>query len=169
MERFLNIILLRQKLNKELYGLFYQIYLSSQFIVTLFYEWLMAKHTYPIRKWKHFPRYWRFVRGIHRWPANSSYKGHWHGALMFSLISAWTNVWVNNREARDLRRHDAHYDVIVMFSPIHITPDITPYRKCMIHLTVFIEYDMDGRRRPLLHSVYIWHCDSIHISLLLGL
>ena len=22
-------------------------------------------------KWKHFPRYWPFVRGIHRWPVNS--------------------------------------------------------------------------------------------------
>ena len=31
-----------------------------------------------------------------------------------SLISAWINGWVNNREAGDLRRHRAHYDVIVM-------------------------------------------------------
>ena len=27
---------------------------------------------------------------------------------------AWTNGWVNNREASILRRHRAHYDVIVM-------------------------------------------------------
>ena len=27
-------------------------------------------------KWKHFPRYWPFVRGIHRSPVNSPYKGH---------------------------------------------------------------------------------------------
>ena len=33
---------------------------------------------------------------------------------MFSLICAWINRWVNNREAGDLRRHRAHYDVIVM-------------------------------------------------------
>ena len=26
-------------------------------------------------KWKHFPRYWPFVRGIHRWPVNSRHKG----------------------------------------------------------------------------------------------
>ena len=32
---------------------------------------------------------------------------------MFSLICAWINAWVNNREAGDLRRHHAH-DVIVM-------------------------------------------------------
>ena len=35
---------------------------------------------------------------------------------MFSLICVWINCWVNNREAGDLRRHRAHYDVIVMKS-----------------------------------------------------
>ena len=57
-------------------------------------------------KWKNFPRYWPFVWGIH--------KGQWRGALMFSLICAWINGYVNNREAGDLRRHRAHYDVTVM-------------------------------------------------------
>ena len=65
-------------------------------------------------KWKHFPRYWPFVRGIHRSPMNSPHKGQWRGAFMFSLISARINGWVNNREAGDLRRHHAHHDVIVM-------------------------------------------------------
>ena len=65
-------------------------------------------------KWKHFPRYWPFVRGIHWSPVNSPHKGQWRGALMFSLICALINGWVNNREAGDLRRHRAHYDVIVM-------------------------------------------------------
>ena len=40
--------------------------------------------------------------------------GQWRGALMFSLICVWINGWVNNREAGDLRRPRAHYDVIVM-------------------------------------------------------
>ena len=44
----------------------------------------------------------------------SPHKGQWRRALMFSLICAWINAWVNNREAGDLRRHRAHYDVIVM-------------------------------------------------------
>ena len=44
----------------------------------------------------------------------SPHKGQWRGALMFSLICVWTNGWVNNREAGDLRRHRGHYDVIVM-------------------------------------------------------
>ena len=66
-------------------------------------------------KWKHFPCYWPFVRGIHRSPVNSSHKGQWGGALMFSLICARINDWVNNGEVGDLRRNRAHYDVIVMF------------------------------------------------------
>ena len=65
-------------------------------------------------KWKHFPRNWPFVREIHRSPVNFPHKGQWRGALMFSLIYAWINDWVNNREAGDLRRQHGHYDVIVM-------------------------------------------------------
>ena len=65
-------------------------------------------------KWKHFPRYWPFVRGIHRSPVNSPHKGQWRGALMFSLICARINGWVNTGEAGGLRRYRAHYDVIVM-------------------------------------------------------
>ena len=58
-------------------------------------------------KWKYFPRYWPFVRGIHRSPVNSAHKGQWRGTLMFLLICAWINGWVNNREAGDLRRYRA--------------------------------------------------------------
>ena len=65
-------------------------------------------------KWKHFPRYWPFVRGIHRSPVNSPHKGQGRGALMFSLICVRINDWVNNRQAGDLRRYRAHYDVILM-------------------------------------------------------
>ena len=65
-------------------------------------------------KWQHFPRYWPFVRGIHRSPVNSPHKGQWREALVFSLICAWINGWVKNREAGDLRRHRANYDVQAM-------------------------------------------------------
>ena len=47
-------------------------------------------------------------------PMNSPKKNQRRGALLFSLIFGWTNYWVNNREADDLRRHCAHYDVTVM-------------------------------------------------------
>ena len=46
-------------------------------------------------KWKHLPRYWPFVRGICRSPLDSPHKGQRRGALMFSLICAWTNGWAN--------------------------------------------------------------------------
>ena len=36
------------------------------------------------------------------------------GDLMVSLICAWIHGWVNNGEAGDLKRHRAHYDVIVV-------------------------------------------------------
>ena len=66
-------------------------------------------------KWKHFSRYWPFV-GLHRSPVNSRHRGKWRGALMFSLIWAWTNSWAINGDAGDLKRHRAHYDVIVMMA-----------------------------------------------------
>ena len=68
--------------------------------------------------WRHqmetFSALLGFVRGIHRSPVNSLHKGQWRGALMFSLICVWINVWVNNGVAGDLTRYRPHYDVIVM-------------------------------------------------------
>ena len=37
-------------------------------------------------------------------------------SLMFYLISAWTNGWANHRDAGNLRRHQAYYDVTVMIA-----------------------------------------------------
>ena len=82
-------------------------------MIGIFPHHIKSQHG-DVIKWKHFPRYWPFVRGIHRSPVNSPHKGQWRGALMFSLICAWISAWVNNREAGDLRRHQAQYDVIVM-------------------------------------------------------
>ena len=53
-------------------------------------------------------------------PGEFPHKGQWRGALMFSLICAWINGWVNNKEAGDLRRYRAHYEVAVMISMIII-------------------------------------------------
>ena len=54
--------------------------------------------------------------------------------LMFYLIYAWINGWVNNREAGDLRRHRAHYDVTVLVfcitSPVRTTVDEQVMRNC---------------------------------------
>ena len=51
-------------------------------------------------------------------PVDSPHKCQWRGALVFSLICAWTNDWANNWDDGDLRRHRAHYDVTVM-KPFH--------------------------------------------------
>ena len=61
-------------------------------------SWVLWSKGYPsethlnsnhedVINWKHFPRYWSFVRGIHRSP----HKGQWRGALMFSVICVWIN------------------------------------------------------------------------------
>ena len=89
-----------------------------------------------IIKWKHFPRYWPFVRGIQRSPVSSPHTGQWRGALMFSLICAWINAWVNNREAGDLRRHRGHYDAMVMPESCLSLNDVTLgiYRKTSLRI-----------------------------------
>ena len=50
-------------------------------------------------------------------PGEFPHKGKWHGSLMFSLIRARINGWVNTGEAGDLRRNRAHYYGIVMQNP----------------------------------------------------
>ena len=79
---------------------------------TEMYNWYLLHG--DVVKWKHFLRYWPFVRGINRSPVNSPHKGQWRGALIFSLICAWMNGWVNNSETGDWRHHCAHYDVTAM-------------------------------------------------------
>ena len=46
---------------------------------------------------------------------DSPHKSQWREALMFSMISAYTTCWANNRDAGGLRRHRAHYDLTVMY------------------------------------------------------
>ena len=108
-------------------------------------------------KWKHFPRYWPFVRGIHRSPVNSPQKGQWRGALMFSLICAWINVWVNNRYAVDLRRHCTHYDVTVMRYPYQ---SHKPLSKTMVaHWRMYGSSDPNqlNKQRVLMHRHQGWN------------
>ena len=87
--------------------------------------------------WRHqmetFPRYWPCVREIHRSPANSPHKGQWRGALIFSLIYEWTNVWVNNWNTGDLRRNRAHCYVTVKFWRDYNTSFYLPYDSGWLH------------------------------------
>ena len=95
-------------------------HMSFNCVYILLLAWALEQATgYDIRhddviKCKYIPRFCPFVQGIHRWPVNSPHKGQWRGALMFSLICAWINSWVNNREAGNLKRHRAHNDVIAI-------------------------------------------------------
>ena len=61
---------------------------------------------------------------IFRVTGHLCHKGQWRGALMFSLICAWINGWVNNGETGNLKRHRAHYDVfqwsLLYFTSLHI-------------------------------------------------
>ena len=116
----------------------------SLMILSIFYD--------DVIKGKRFSRNWPFVRGIHRSALNSPHKGQWRGALRFSLICTWINGWVNNREGGDLRRHRAHYDVIVMcqcllkcrtrrvYHPLHSHGVLTdwPYYYNRAHIAVRI-------------------------------
>ena len=94
--------------------------------------WHITYETYSIRSWWHhqmetFSALLALCAGNSPASVNSPHKGQWRGALMFSLICAWINGWVNNREAGDLRRHRAHY---VMLSPLFYSPALM-YDKCI--------------------------------------
>ena len=60
----------------------------------------------------------------------------------FLWFAPWMNGWVNNREAGDLRRNNAHYDVIVMR---------LPYLLMVSHVLNWILY-ANGR----VHDVLSW-------------
>ena len=108
-------------------------------------------------KWKHFPRYWPFVRGIHRSPVNSTHKGQWRGALMLPLICVWTNAWVSNRDAGDLRRYRVHYDVTVMSKDLSLTA-MTPW----ISIIAFCVMSRDTGRDQYKCTWNIWGSSSTH-------
>ena len=127
---------------------------------------------YDVIKWKSIPRYWPFMRGIHRSPVNSPHKGQWRGALMFSFICSWINGWVNNGEAGDLRRHRANYDVILIQKCQQIYQDISPISTtvlCMYEKNTFcctVQWTMCSLwsyfREPMVAS---WYGDALSCTI----
>ena len=128
-------------------------------------DFLSITYRDDVIKWKYY-RVTGHVRGIHRSLVNSPHKGQWRGALMFSLICAWINGWINNREAGDLRRHRDHYNVTVMWR-----------RRCNDFLVslglnhIWELIDCFGCGWLLFHSNYtlwlgdiIWHLDAVASS-----
>ena len=69
-------------------------------------------------KWKHFPHYWPFVRGINRSLVNSPHKGQWCGALLLSIFLAATKqfyVWFSQSVCQS------------------VCPSVTPFWLCSHH------------------------------------
>ena len=71
-------------------------------------------HSTMIIKWKHFPRYWPFVRGIHRSPGGFPSQRPVTRSFDVFFDLGLNDGWTNSRDAGDLRRHHAHYEVSVM-------------------------------------------------------
>ena len=121
-------------------------------------------YTYDIRyrlshddviKWKHFPRYWSFVRGIHRSSVNSPHKGQWGGALMFSFICAW------------IKR--AHYDIMSLWHYVIVMKEKYRYIsfRCSINIcrSLYIEAHI-----TTVPKIVMLECDTnIYLSPLPGI
>ena len=99
---------------------FYKIYVFD--VILPFWEirWPSADHLIWTWRWRHQMETFSVLLAI--CAGNSLVTGEflvqsqWRGALMFSLVSAWTNDGVNTREAGDFRCHHAHFYVTVMFT-----------------------------------------------------
>ena len=98
------------------------IYLGRLIKITVFYKfspgsWDLSSVIMMALSTRNIFRVIRPVCGAftgHRWISCS--KASDVELSMFSLICIWTNRWVNYRDAGDLRRHRAHYDVTVMMA-----------------------------------------------------
>ena len=82
----------------------YQFVLQPCAHYTLIHHACFLRHNGVI-KWKHFSRYWSFVR---------AYTGQLRGALVFSFDLQLNKSLSKQSDASDLRRYRAHYDVTVM-------------------------------------------------------
>ena len=98
-------------------------------------------------------------------PVNSPHKGQWRGALMFSLICAWINDWVNNREAGDWRCHRGHYDVNVINKTVLLSwygPAVS-----LVAGVLFLSCDVKNTKFNLFLYHYItWMDCSQHVSIM---
>ena len=108
--------------------------------VSLNYAFPFLYGTYPrvpcvthddVIKWKHFPRNWPFVRGIHRFPVNSPHKDQWRGALMFFFylclnkrLSKQSWGWWFETLSRSLWRHRNERHVTIIDIMGRRTPNI---------------------------------------------
>ena len=116
-------------------------YLSIKYLILSIHD--------DVIKWKHFLRYWPFVREIHWSSVNPPHKFQWRGDSMFFLICVWINGWVNNREAPDLRRHCVHYDCNDLL--VASTPTYSQLKALVIHFHI-LELSLSFIKLELLHA-----------------
>ena len=62
-----------------------------------------------VMKWKRFPHYWPFVRGLNRWIPLT--QGKCCRAVIFYLMLAWTNCWKSSQFDSDLGFPGAHSNI----------------------------------------------------------
>ena len=124
-------------------------------VKTQWYVPLWFKHD-DVLKWKQFPHYWLLAICVGNSP--SSHKGQWRGTLMFSLICVWINGWANNREAGDLRRYHAHYDIIVMHC---LKPWYSWVCSMILYAAISYNINFDDDAWLLVWLAGLFHCQRL--------
>ena len=128
---------------------------------------LVRRHLCTEMEAWHLNTWWRhqmktFFTSLTLCAGNSPHKGQWRGALIFSFICASINGWVNTREAGDLRRHRAHYEVIVMLwsltfsflNNLHIIPRIGKTHCVEFHMMP-LKFQTKYLAHTLNHTMFI--------------
>ena len=102
---------------------------------------ICLSHPDDVIEWKHFPRYWPFVRRIHLSQVDSPHKDQWRGALMFLSVpkrlrkQSW-HRWFET-PSRSLWRHcnDSCW-------PLHCLSDINILYCCHVLLILTLRFDL---------------------------
>ena len=115
---------------------------------------------------------------IHRSTVDSPHKDQCRGAVKVLWSAPWINDWVSNREAGDLRRHRAYYDVLVMKYRGHVWDCfIWLCYEFSIYVKIWLCNSTLCKRRFLMPSpacilkisIYVanlvWFCRSTHTPL----
>ena len=100
-------------------------------------------------KWKHFPRYWPFVWGIHQSPVNSPPKDQWRGALMFSFFDLGLNKHLSKQ----------------WWGWWFETPSHSLWRHCNVEAGL---PECSRGQSPCIHTS-VWEADALHLTTILAL
>ena len=83
-------------------------------------------------------------------PVNSPQRGQWHRALIFSLICAWINGSVNNREAGESSAYRSYDDDVIMVAMASQITSLT-----IVYSTVYSGEDQRKHQSSALPTV-VW-------------